>query len=122
MERRDFLDPQRLAAVAGQVAGPLPLEPTAPPAVADPDAVILHFARRAMATTFEVILPLGTPGAHELAGRALDEIDRLEQQLTVYRDDSEVSRINARAAEEPVIVEEHLFDLFLRCADLYRET
>lgn len=122
MERRDFLDPQRLAAAAGQVAGPLSAEAPPSPAATDPDAVFLHFARRAMATTFEVILPLGTPSGHELAARALDEIDQLEHQMTVYRDDSEVSRINARAAEEPVVVEEHLFDLFVRCEELYRET
>ena len=42
---------------------------------------------------------------------ALDEVDRLEAQLTVYRDTSEVSRLNARAATGPVPVEEGLFDL-----------
>ncbi len=43
--------------------------------------------------------------------RALDLIDDLEQQLTVYRDDSEVSRINATAHLGPVEVEPGLFGL-----------
>ena len=50
-----------------------------------------------MGSYFEVRLPAGTPGAVDLACRALDLIDALEAQLTVYRDDSEVSRLNATA-------------------------
>ncbi len=50
-----------------------------------------------MGSFFEVRLPASTPGAVNLACRALDLIDELEAQLTVYRDDSEVSRLNATA-------------------------
>ena len=50
-------------------------------------------------------LPAGTPGAVDLAAGALDLIDELEAQMTVYRDDSEVSRINATAHLGPVEVE-----------------
>ena len=41
-------------------------------------------ARRAMATTFEVVVPFGTPAALDLGEAALDRIDELEAQLTVY--------------------------------------
>ena len=58
-----------------------------------------------MGSYFEVRLPAGTPGAVDLACRALDLIDALEAQLTVYRDDSEVSRLNATAHLGPVEVE-----------------
>ena len=118
LERRDFIDPLRIAATTHGVLDPA--EPTT--AEPDPDAVLLRFARRAMATTFEIVLPLGTPDAYRVAEAGLDEIDRLEQQMTVYRDDSEVALINARAAREPVPVEESLFDLFVRCAQLHRES
>jgi thiamine biosynthesis lipoprotein len=118
MERRQFIDPLRLAVAAHEILDPAPAESAEP----EPDAVVLRFARRAMATTFEIVLPLGTPSAHELADLGLDEIDRLEQQMTVYRDDSEVSLINAVAAVHPVVVEENLFDLFVRCRELHRET
>jgi len=75
-----------------------------------------------MATTFEIVLPVATPGAHVHAERALDEIDRLEQQMTVYRDDSEVTLINRLAPERPMRVEANLFDLFVRCQAWHRET
>ena len=121
MHRREFLHPKQLASAAAQVLDvarelrSLECEP------AD-DAVLLRFARQAMSTTFEVILPFGTRSAHVLADTALDEIDRLEAQLTVYRDDSEVSRLNARAAETPVVVDENLFGLLARARHFHSQT
>ena len=64
-----------------------------------------------MGSYFEVRLGANTPGAVDLAERALDLIDALEAQLTVYRDDSEVSRLNATAHLGPVEVEPGLFGL-----------
>ena len=75
-----------------------------------------------MATQFEVILPLATPDAHLCALEALDEIDRLEDQLTVFRDTSEVGRLNGRAAHYPVPVEPRLFELLCLAKRLYAET
>jgi thiamine biosynthesis lipoprotein len=84
--------------------------------------MVLRFARRAMATTFEVILPFNAPRAHELAATALDEIDRLEAQLTVYRDHSEISRLNATAADHPMPVEAKLFALLSQAERIHRDT
>ena len=75
-----------------------------------------------MGSYFEVRLPAGTPGAVDLACRALDLIDALEAQLTVYRDDSEVSRLNATAHLGPVDVERGLFGLLEVAVALSRET
>jgi thiamine biosynthesis lipoprotein len=76
-----------------------------------------------MATTFEVAIPAGThPTPVPAATAALDLIDALEDQLTVYRDHSEVSRLNATAADAPVVVEAELFDLCSRCAGWTVET
>lgn len=75
-----------------------------------------------MATTFEVALPVGTPLAVEAAEDALDRIDQLEDQLTVYRDHSEVSRLNASAAFGPVVVEDNLFELLSLAATITNET
>ncbi|VTT97671.1 family lipoprotein : ApbE family lipoprotein OS=Pirellula staleyi (strain ATCC 27377 / DSM 6068 / ICPB 4128) GN=Psta_0073 PE=4 SV=1: ApbE [Gemmataceae bacterium] len=94
-------------------------EPEAPPG----EFVLVRVSRRAMATTFEVAVPVG---AHRdsvgVATTALDLIDELEDQMTVYRDHSEVSRLNAAAADAPVGVEELLFELFERCAGWTHET
>jgi FAD:protein FMN transferase len=57
-----------------------------------------------------------------VARDALDGIDRLEAQLTVFRETSEVSVINRSAAEEEVEVEPTLFDLLQLCKDLHRDT
>jgi thiamine biosynthesis lipoprotein len=75
-----------------------------------------------MATSFEIVLPFGTPQAHEAAEAALGLIDRLEDQLTVYRDTSEVSRLNRQAATAPVEVEERLFGLIALAERLSEET
>jgi len=75
-----------------------------------------------MGSYFEVRLAANTPGAADLATRALDRIDALEDQLTVYRDDSEVSRLNATAHLGPVEVEDGLFGLLQRAAALGEAT
>ncbi len=114
MDRRDFLSSRQLADGAGQAFAAAAelraaaLQPAPPP---PQEFALLRFSRRAMATTFEVMLPVGTPDALPAAEAALDEIDRLEAQLTVYRDGSEVSRLNRAAPYAAIPVEEGLFDL-----------
>jgi thiamine biosynthesis lipoprotein len=75
-----------------------------------------------MATRFEVLLPYGTPNALAIAGTAFEEIAQLEQQLTVYHDSSEISRLNQLAPFLAVPVEERLFDLLTLSARLTQET
>lgn len=106
MNRRDFLRPPS--------PEPVPF--------AVPDLTLVRVSRRAMATTFEIALPLGTPHAVEAAEAALDLVDDVESELTVYRDDSAVSRLNATAAVAAVPVGESLFELLARSAVLSRET
>lgn len=103
IERRDLLDPRNLA------------EPEESP-------VLLRFARRAMATTFEVVVPYAAQAVQAAAEQALDEVDRVESLLTVYREDSEVSRINAEAAERPIALDVELFELLQRCRRWYDAT
>jgi thiamine biosynthesis lipoprotein len=117
MDRRDFLSPRQMAAGAGQLLSAAAdlraaaLEAVAPPPPPPQEFALLRFWRRAMATTFEVMLPFGTAAALPAAEAALDEIDRLESQLTVYRDTSEVSRLNRAAPHAAIPVEEGLFAL-----------
>jgi thiamine biosynthesis lipoprotein len=90
-----------------------------PPA---PEITLLRFARPAMATVFEVLLPWGSPRADGAAAAALDCIDRLESQLTVYRPTSEVSRLNRVAGRAPVPAEPRLFELLSLAARITIET
>jgi thiamine biosynthesis lipoprotein len=75
-----------------------------------------------MATEFEVALPLGTHDATAAAESALDLIDALETQLTVYQDESEICRLNQRACLEAVPVEADLFGLLQLARQLTAET
>jgi thiamine biosynthesis lipoprotein len=78
--------------------------------------------RLAMACRFEITLP-GEDSRHIPAAReALDEIDRLEAALTVFRDTSEVAEVNRTAGDRPVEVGRHLRTLLERCQALHRET
>jgi len=82
--------------------------------------VRLH--RPAMACRFEVVIP-GEDGRHiEAARAALDEIDRLEAALTVFRDTSEVAEVNREASERPVTVGRHVRTLLELSQALHRET
>lgn len=80
-------------------------------------------ARNAMATRFEIVLHGENAVRLRAAGEeALDEIERLEAQLSLYRPTSEISRLNARAASGPVRVEPMLFRLLQHAQQLHRET
>ena len=51
-----------------------------------------------MGTLWQVVLPPGAPThAAAAASRALDEVQRLEDVLSEFRPDTEVSRIDAAA-------------------------
>jgi len=74
-----------------------------------------HISRSAMACRFEVTMPLSNANGVQAATAALDAVERLEAQLTIFRADSEVSFINQHAAEQAVSVEPALFAL-LQCS------
>jgi thiamine biosynthesis lipoprotein len=82
----------------------------------------LHVNRTAMACRFEVTLPMADRAGVAVATDALNQIDRLEAQLSVFRESSEVSRINRQAATEAIRVEDSLFDLLALCKRLHHDT
>lgn len=76
-----------------------------------------------MATRFEIVLAGDNKARLQAAGEeALDEIARLEQQLSFYRPSSELSQLNARAADEWVAVSPPLFHLLETALELSRLT
>jgi thiamine biosynthesis lipoprotein len=85
-------------------------------------ADLLRARRPAMGSYFEIRIGAATPGGLALTERALDLIDALEQQMTVYRDDSEVSQLNASAHLGPVAVESRLFALLEQAVAIGRAT
>ena len=84
---------------------------------------LMQISRRAMATDFEIYLNAGQHGrAAEAALQALDLVEQLEGQMTVYRPHSEVMDVNRRAADGPVAVEGRLFQILQLAVRLSQET
>jgi thiamine biosynthesis lipoprotein len=75
-----------------------------------------------MGTFFDIRLPIIVPGALDLGTRCLDLVDELEAQLSVYRDGTEVGRLNQTAHLGPVKVDSGLFRLLELARDLWEET
>jgi thiamine biosynthesis lipoprotein len=78
--------------------------------------------RTAMACRFEVTLPPADAKNLDAARAALDEVDAVEAALTLFRDTSEVSQVNRRAAEAPVAVSPSLLALLSLCRELHAAT
>lgn len=83
----------------------------------------LALARNAMATRFEIVA-WGERESHlrAAAEEALNEVQRIEAQLSLYRSDSEVAHLNARAARDWVRVTPELFDLLQHASRLSSQT
>jgi thiamine biosynthesis lipoprotein len=76
-----------------------------------------------MATRFEIVLMGEDPSRLRAAGEeALAEVDRLEACLSLYRPTSEIARVNAQAAFEPVRVSSAVFRLLEHARQLNGET
>jgi thiamine biosynthesis lipoprotein len=75
-----------------------------------------------MAGRVEITLP-GEDGRHvEAAREALDEVDRLEAVLSVFRDSSEVAELNRSAAVREVAVGPEVLALLRQCEALHAAT
>src|SRR5690606_16754239 len=98
---------ERVEQLADNLDAPLPEEKT--------ESYVTLLRRRAMACDLEIRLNATTPGGDSSAAAAalaaLDMIEELEAQLTVYRETSEVLEINRLAPQHPVDVEAGLFGL-----------
>jgi len=100
----------------------MPAAPTSPTAPLNGSYSLINASRPLMGSYFEVRLGAKVPGAVELATRALDVVEALEAQLTVYNDESEVARLNASAHLGPVEVEPGLFSLLEQALAIGRGT
>jgi len=82
----------------------------------------VRLSTRAMACDFSVFVNPESAGQLRYASDALDLLHPLEGLMTVYRDDSEMSRVNQCAFGESVVTERSLFELLLRARILSVET
>ena len=130
--RRSFLNPRNLGKVVSTVTGgewpsPLGVQPSGctdnlKVELQTDEGWLYRVGRPAMATQFEVLFEVIDADLMPVAESALEMIDDLEAQLTVYRDTSEVCAINREAFDHPVGVEAGLFGFFLECKRIWEET
>ena len=83
----------------------------------------VKLACHAMATRFELVLHGDNPVALRAAGEeALEEIQRLEAQLSLFVPSSEIAHVNARAAQGPVRVSPPVFSLLQLAQRLHEQS
>jgi FAD:protein FMN transferase len=85
--------------------------------------VLIRVSRRAMACEFEVCFPAGKcEDGTEQALRSLDLVEALEEQLSYFRPESEIARINRLAVETPIELDPTLWELLSLAMRLHQET
>ena len=122
--RRAFLAGRAAAETVAALAEPPRALPAPASAVGvQPGSHLLSVSREAMACLFEIVYDAAQyQDRTDAAVAALDLVQALESQLTVYRETSEVMHINRQASSGPVEVERGLFELIKRAAELSRAT
>jgi len=84
---------------------------------------LTQLSRRAMACEFEILWDQQRYGAStDTALAALDLVEHLESQLSIYRTDSEVSQLNQQAHAQPVKISTTLYQLVQECKMLHEQT
>ncbi len=83
---------------------------------------LLKLQRQAMACQFACIWPAEDRSQTALVSDALELIGELEEQLSIYRPHSELSRLNELGNEHPISIEPQLFELLLRAVEFWKQT
>ncbi|MFG0288665.1 MAG: FAD:protein FMN transferase [Rhodopirellula sp. JB044] len=84
---------------------------------------LLELSHRAMACDFVVLVRddgrrIGRRSAADIALDALESIDAVEQRLTVYDSQSEISAINRAAGQGPVTISKETFDVLKHAVEM----
>jgi len=118
--RRSFFS-EGLKKLAGQAADALELKH--PLAFLGLDKSYVRMKREAMASHFEVIFgAYEKTQSRETAMYVLDEIDRFDSLLNIWRGRSELKEVNERAALEPVPVGEEIAEMVKIAKRIHHET
>lgn len=124
--RREFLKGRSLVQAARQAVEDFEFEvPDLSIDIAETKqaAYLEAFEKNAMACTWELMFNMQQYRESGLAAaKAMQLIDRLESQLTIYDEESEVSLLNDNAFGEPIGVESGLFELLERAKSIHAAT
>jgi len=82
-----------------------------------------RFSHQAMATTFEILVVHDDERyARQAAAAAFDEVDRLEDELSRFRENTDVTRINNLPAHQPLRIGLDVFQCLQASAQMYART
>jgi thiamine biosynthesis lipoprotein len=116
---RAHADPPLPVAPADHAAA---VAPPRPPDATHPASKI-HYASGAMGTTIDVYLWTADERAAAQAAEAVfDEMKRLDQEMSNFLPDSDVSKINDAAGAKPVQVSDETFAVIARAVDVSRRS
>ncbi len=84
----------------------------------------IRLARRAMACEFEIVIVDGRDrdALVDIGNLALEEIQRLDGDLSCFAPTSEVSFVNAEAGKRPIAVGPDLFEILSAAKQVWRDT
>jgi len=83
----------------------------------------LRYSHEAMATTYEIfIVHKDSDYAEQAAWAAFDELDRLEQELSRFVENSDISRLNGLPPNQPLLLGPDAFDCLRLAQQIYYET
>ena len=89
----------------------------------DEETYLLDISRRAMACQFQILLNADEQhSSAETAVEALDLVEELEAQLSIFRTESQITRINQLAAENPQTISPEVFQLLSLAKQIWQET
>ena len=82
-----------------------------------------RFSHEAMATTYEILVVHEDEHyARQAAAAAFDEVDRLEDELSRFRENSDITRINNLSAHQPLRIGLDAFRCLQASAKMYAQT
>ncbi len=115
-----------LFACSSSAAPPAPAPAPAKPAPAPAPTTPPHFVARAgeaMGTTVEIkVWTSDDDAARAAIGAGFDEIARIERLMTTWREDSDISRVNAAAGQHPVEVSPETLECVGRSLEFSRRS
>lgn len=122
--RRDFLTGRVLKQAAERVGNDIAdyLNDATEDFAAPSGGSTIRLSTRAMATEFAVVMNPGPSQQVMHASDALDLIHELEHLMTVYKPTSEMSRVNAQAANGAVSMDPRLFEILDRSREICVDT
>lgn len=89
----------------------------------DPVTGAFRFSHRAMATIYEIFIVHEDPNyAQQAAHEAFCELDRLEQDLSRFIENSDIARINKLPANQPLQLGPATFECLQQAALMHKET